>query len=566
MDRRLTALGAFIGSHSVLLSLALLAGGVALAATAVTQKSVTVDEYSVLPHGLAILKTGDFHLDPGIPPLASELSAAPLLLTSAQMDINEYRDAVTTWQLGQQFMRANANDYHRLFMYGRIAPLMFLLLTGILIWGFSRSLYGSGAALLSAAVVAALPNLLAHGALITPDIFVTAGFIGALWAFDALQCRPGWRAALALGIFVGVATLAKFTGLLLCVILPLVLLGLQMSEGAAATPESGRRKTWRGMASAAVVTLFIINAGYGFAGAFTPISEYRFDTPVFQSIQGFLPGPLPVPLPYRFVQSMDTQWAEEGYSAYLLGEFNETGFLHYYLVGLLVKTPTPVLLLALLALLSDRRIRRREVPMLVVAGLIFCFFSLSRHKNIGIRYVLFVEPILAIWIGRLAAKWSVPWQRSWLAWLTLASVTWLWVGSLVAWPNYLPYFNELSGGPSKGHRYLLDSNLDWGQDLMTLREYMRNEGIESVDLAYFGRVDPRVYGIPFKDYFGEGPPQQRYVAISANLLWGRNYFVNGTSEWSGRDAYAPFRRWQPKAVLGHTIYIFDMERLRPALP
>jgi hypothetical protein len=128
--------------------------------------------------------------------------------------------------------------------------------------------------------------------------------------------------------------------------------------------------------------------------------------------------------------------------------------------------------------------------------------------------------------------------------------------ALLAWPNYLAYFNWVSGGPSRGHKYLLDSNLDWGQDLISLRRYMEQEHIESVDLAYFGRVDPAIYGVRYQ-HLGLGSPQ-RYAAISANLLWGRMYYVNGTDYWPlDRDTFAPARRMRPKAVLGYSIYVYD---------
>ncbi len=561
LEPRPGALGDWIRTHSTWIAVLILVGGVALAASAVSRKSVTVDEFSVLPHGLGILKTGSFHLDPGIPPLASEFSAVPLLWSDVNFHSDHFTEAANTWMFGERFMRDNASNYHELFMHGRIVPLLFLLATGLLTYGFARSLYGREGGLLTAAVVAPLPSLLAHGGLITPDIFLTAGFVGVLWAFDGLLRRPGWKTGCLLGIALGVATLAKFTGLLLCVILPLLLLGLTIVAIWRPNPELSRRKAWLAMLLAGLVMVTVINLGYGFAGAFTRIGEYEFQTTPFRAIQQTLPATLPIPLPFRFVRSMDTQFGEGGYIAYLLGEFNQTGFWHYYIVGLLVKTPVPLLLLCLLALLRDARLSRREVPMLITAGLIFGFFSLTQHKNIGIRYVLFVEPIMAVWIGRSALDQGSEWRRFHLGWATVL-VLWLWGASILHWPNYLTYFNEVSGGPANGHKYLLDSNLDWGQDLIALREYMRKEGIDSIELAYFGRVDPAIYGIPYHSYFGDSAPPSRHVAISANLLWGRNYYVNGTSMWSERDAYKGFRTIQPRAVLGHTIYVFDMERLK----
>ena len=556
-----------------------------LACTAVAQKSVTVDEFQALPHGLAMLRNGDYHLDCGVPPLTKELAALPLLLTSARLDPAEAGGALSSWEIGGRFMKDNAADYQALFGYGRAVSLAFLLATCMLTYGLARSLYGPGGGLLAAVVAGFSPNLLAHGPLVTPDIYLAAGVIGSLWAFDRLLLRPGWGNALALGGTLGLACLSKFTGLLLVVLYPTVLMAFQAADAFRPPAESAARIRWRRVwlatALALVVVLIAINACYGLHGCLTPLGHYEFETRLFQSLQRLAPG-VPVPLPYFFVRGMDAQLAEQGYPAYLLGRFSPDGFFHYYLVGLLVKTPTPVLFLAALAFFGDRRLRRREVPLVVVAAAALLFFSLNRHKNIGMRYLLFLEPIWAVWIGRLALRpaWALPWGRSPLAWVTVLGCVALVASSARMWPDYLAYFNLVSGGPSRGHKYLLDSNLDWGQDLITLRKYMEREGIGAVDLAYFGRVDPSVYGItyttlglaeipqdgrPLPGGYGTNltpwgvAPLKRYAAVSANLLWGRMYVVNGTAFWPpDPDTYQVFRGLKPKAVLGYTIYVYDL--------
>jgi hypothetical protein len=563
IDRVLSAAAAFTGAHPGGIALALLLAGLVLAGTAAAQKSVTVDEFQFLPHGLALLKTGDFHLDVGVPPLSNELAALPLLLTSAKLDTSSFADCSSSWQCGRQFMEENAGRYHEYFLCGRSASLACWLLTCLFAYGLARSLYGGAGGLVTAAVVAFSPNLLAHGPLVTPDIYLTAALIGSLWAFDGMLRRPGWAAGSALGTALGAASLAKYTGLLLFAIFPLLVLGFQMAGRSrpAAEPASAlaRRRFWLSLGFALVLGVLVINLGYGFGGSLTALQDFRFTTRPFRLVQQLMPGWLPVPLPYPFVQGMDTQLAEGGYTAYLLGDFNQTGFRHYYLVGLLVKTPVPVLLLCALAFLVDRRVGRREVPMLVTAALICGFFSLTRHKNIGMRYVLFLEPLMAIWIGRVASApaWVQAGRQALLVWVTVASAACLLFLSLVMWPDYLAYFNWVSGGPANGHRYLLDSNLDWGQDLIALRRYLERQGIGTVDLAYFGRVDPQVYGIAYRNLDPDAPG--RYVAISANLLWGRMYFVNGTDYWPpDRDTYRSFRRRKPQALLGYSIYVFDL--------
>jgi hypothetical protein len=321
------------------------------------------------------------------------------------------------------------------------------------------------------------------------------------------------------------------------------------------------KRIWLALLAACVLAIIAINFAYLGSGSFAPLGGYDLASRQLQFFQRHLPGWLPVPLPRYFFLSIDAQWAEEGYTAYLLGQFNEQGFYAYYLVGLLVKTPLPALLLAALACVWGGPLRRREWLLIGAAAALFAFFSLARHKNIGMRYVLFLEPVMAIWIARLVAAgaWKTVARQRRILWATGVGFASLLAANVSIWPDYLAWFNWASGGPSHGHEYLLDSNLDWGQDLIALRRFQEREGIESLDLAYFGRVPPEVYGVNYRPLGAQ--PAGRYAAISANLLWGRMYIINGDPRYwpEDPDTFAEYRKLKPIAVLGHTIYVFDME-------
>jgi hypothetical protein len=549
---------------------------VALAGSAVIQASVTVDEYQALPHGLALLKTGDFRLATTTQPLSQYLPATPLLFSNAKLDRSRIAEAPSTWALGLQFMQENRDAYHRYFLLGRAVSVLVLFATCLLAYGFSRSLYGAVGGLMTAGVAGLSPSLLAHGPLVTPDIYLAAGVVGTLWAFDYLLRRPGWWSGVLLGLALGAACLAKLTGALLFVLLPTILIALHAShrwrKASASSVVVAKAEaqilsdvyrpwsTWAAMGLALLVGLLVIHLGFCCEGSFTRLDHYTLDAPLLQKVQEFLPGWLPVPLPYAFFKGADFQLTDTGYVPYLLGKFNPSGFYHYYLVGLLVKTPVPVLLLGLLAMFCGPGIRRRELGLVVCGTILLCLFSLARHKNIGLRYVLFLEPLMAVWIGRLAASpaWtSVRW-RPYVVGAAVVGSLCLVVSAAAAWPHYLAYFNFVSGGPARRPPVLLDSNLDWGQDLITLRRYMDREGILEVDLAYFGRVDPGIYGVRFRHLGFQ--PVGRYVAISSNTLWGRSYFINGTGIKPPPDAYKEFRNLKPVAVLGYTIYVYDMAR------
>ena len=128
-------------------------------------------------------------------------------------------------------------------------------------------------------------------------------------------------------------------------------------------------------------------------------------------------------------------------------------------------------------------------------------------------------------------------------------------------PHYLAYFNELVGGPGRGYRYMVDSNLDWGQDLKGLKKYMDRNGISKIRLSYFGSDSPSRYGIaydwlpsfvlPIPDNQAPDLSTKGWIAISATNLQGV-YLKN-------RDLFATFRSREPVAVIGYSIFVYKID-------
>ena len=182
--------------------------------------------------------------------------------------------------------------------------------------------------------------------------------------------------------------------------------------------------------------------------------------------------------------------------------------------------------------------------------------------NIGYRHVLPILPLLFIFVGQLARiEWRPIQKRAWVAGI---AVIWLLVGSLQTAPHYLTFFNELVGGPDRGYRVLLDSNLNWGQELIELRDYLVRENIASVKLSYLGTADPSAYGInyeplpsfPYHQWRADHIPEMLLnptngvYAISASNLQGLNL--------KSRELYAWFRERKPDAIVGHSIFVYKI--------
>jgi hypothetical protein len=526
-------------------ALGLAALSLALALTAVAQKSVTVDEFQALPTGLAVLQTGDFRYPRGTPPLSMLFPAVPAFLSGARIVPVEGISA--NLAVAQQFARDHAARFHELFWRGRVISSLFLLLALFFTYALAAWLYGERGGVLALFLVCLNPNMLAHGPLVTPDIYLTAFTMGCLFFLDRCLSRPSLPDALALGLMLGLAALSKLVGLLL---FPLAILALLFWK-------EGKGKRLLPAVVALGTALFVVHLGYFFQECFRPIRELEAHASAAGHALAFLPGWLPSPFPLQFLRAIDQQLSEPPYQAYLLGQLNYESFFSYYLVALLVKSPIPLLLLPLLAWAARPKMGAREWGMIAFFAFFLLFFSLARFKNIGVRYLLFLYPVMAVFSARLVAEGARKSPRR----LALGLCALLPLSAAFAWPSYLAYFNLPSGGPASGHRYLLDSNLDWGQDLTTLKDFMKEKGISGISLAHFGPVSPVLYGIDFEPLLG--PPRHRYVAISANFLWGRSYFMNGTPFYpESVEAYAPFRSLPPAAVLGHSLYVFDMEELK----
>jgi hypothetical protein len=198
---------------------------------------------------------------------------------------------------------------------------------------------------------------------------------------------------------------------------------------------------------------------------------------------------------------------------------------------------------------------------LLIPVLIFFAIAVWSRFNIGVRHILPVYPFLFVWLGGSVAticssrKW---WARS----VTLVLGIWLIASVLKIYPDYLAYFNEVAGGPKNGHRFLVDSNLDWGQDLKGLKRWMEGQGLEKIEFAYFGTVDPSLYGINAVPALGSNTlfwrggkdhsPTSPYIAISATYLAGLYL--------SDKDTYALFRGKNPVASIGHSILVYRRQQ------
>jgi 4-amino-4-deoxy-L-arabinose transferase-like glycosyltransferase len=430
------------------LAASLIAASLLLAFLALRRQDPTSDERLYFGVGRELLRGGRFLELAGLghPPLALYVNSLPLLVSG-------------------EAQPSAANPL--LLMLCRVTSLLAFgvpLLVAVFLW--ARDRHGPRAGLLALALGGFSPTLLAHAGLITTDLAVTSASFLALYLFWRAERQRG--NPLGWGIALGLALLAKGSAWLF--VAAIVVL-------AAIRRVSGDRVNRAGpVAAGLAVAVLVVNLGYGFSGLLDVAGKRELLDRVPDSLAGRAVARLATPfLPLPYLRSMATQLqlAVQGWPSYLLGEVSRTGWRHYYLVALAVKESVPflILLLVSLALAWRREELADDLALLIPVGLVLLAFSLG-HLQIGVRYVLPALPFLAVFACGLYRRVGTASRAAFVA-----LVAWHGITAVRACPHYIPYFNELVGGPANGYRYLGDSNLDWGQNDSEARAFAAAHGL-----------------------------------------------------------------------------------------
>jgi hypothetical protein len=555
----------------------LLVAFAALCAHGLRVDSPTVDEFAHLPAGYWTLETGRFELFPLNPPLIKVLSALPLLALDPAIDTASpvQNTGWFPWEFGTGFMERNRPIYDRIFFLARLPVVALGILLGLLAFFWARELYGDEAGLVALFFLAFCPSLIAHAHLATTDVGFAAFTVLALWTFSRFVHGPTPARLVICGVALGLAQLSKMSALLLYpIFILLAVITLARRERFSPLPLRGGGARGGGVAASlgALATIFLISllvldAGYLFQGVGGALGGYRFESKALRAVASVLPAGLPVPLPSSYLQGLDAlQLINDAgeFPEYLFGRWSREGSPAYYLISIVFKTPLPLLLAFLAAPFARRKdAPRGEIFLWLPALALLAWFSFFSSVHYGIRYVLPVLPLLIIWSARL-----VPWLRGQLpergrllrgAGAALLAIYPLSV--LLATPDTISYFNLLAGG--RGDEILLDSNLDWGQGLKRVRAYMDQEGIDEIGLAYFGHVDPALYGIRW--HFPD-PNRPGLVAVSGNFLHGYPYatYAEGRIMPVPPGAFAWIGRFPRVADLGGGIFVYRVEPVTAA--
>ena len=494
-----------------------------------------------------------FHVNP---PLVRAVAGFPIaMFCKPNYDWTGYSPRPqdrSEWRIGNAFIAANEPDDLRLYIFlARLACIPLILLGGYFGYRFASELYGQWSGFTFLILWTFSPLILGWGATICPDVHAASFGIIGLYSFWHWLKTPTWKKAIIAGMCLGLMPLTKITWI--------IAFPIWLFVWAFYMPFKQKRQ----LAAMMLFGIWTVNMGYFFEGSLRPLKDYQFisSTLTGQEItkgrtlavgnrfaDSWL-GYVPVPFPAEFVQGIDTQRIdfERGMDSYAHGIWSDRGWWWYYGYVLLLREPLGVWALIIVAMFltcfyrSARASWRDELTILIPLLLAFAFISSQEGLSINPRYVVLILPLLYILASKVASFPSITCRL-----LSAVFLIWVVFSSLSFYPYSMSYFNELSGKPTNYPKYLLGSNIDWGQDAYTLRAWtVKHSEAKPLYISYSSPIPLEKLSIE-----GDGTVPSEltpgWMVVGVNELFAKN----GTLTW--------LKEHEPVDMAGYSIWIYHI--------
>jgi len=604
-----------ISHYIALILLATMAG---FMVTTIDDDVVTTDEAPHITAGYTYLKFQNFRINPEHPPLIKDIAAFPLLFQD--LNFPEDHPAWTTntndqWALAPAFLFESGNSPDHIIWWGRIGPMLLTLLFGALLYIWGRKLFGATAGLFALALFTLSPTFLAHGRLVTTDVAAAFAFFISIWAYLWFLKHQTKRNFFILAAILAVGQLLKFSLVLFwpyAVVITLLWVIFKDRPLSLVSWHFAKRLVRYGALFVAIglTTLAFIYPVYQFH-----VANYAPERQI-QDIENILTGERNALVRNALVWGADKPVLQAyseyflgismvylrvggGNTAYFLGDVTNNAWKQYFPIVFALKVPAALLAFIVLAFFIYQKEAWRKFRInhlnkswgriisdyfTEVAFLIFILFywglSIMGNLNIGVRHIIPTLPFMYLLIAGAMYRWTqtqlytsgtnplmfmgtmlLSLLKKWAkVFIIVLLLIWYMASSISVFPHFLAYFNEFAGGPSGGHRYVVDSNLDWGQDLGRLADYVYENDIEKIKLYYFGGSKPEFYlGNRYEPYWPDLGPTTGWLAISATLLKeGQAKAVRG---YTGSTTHFMWlTKYEPVAVIGHSIFVFHIPK------
>jgi len=442
---------------------------------------------------------------------------------------------------GKVFVYDGLNDGDAMMFAGRLAQIAVTLLTGAVIFFWTRrATKQDGAALMALALWVFNPAALAHGHLTDTDIGSAFGMTLAIYLWARFLEQPNVRTAALSGAATGLALMLKFTAVILG---PIFVVTLAVSWKRFRPAIQSWWKWGAIFLLAGWIVIMIV-----FFGRWAPAPRLSETEAAIFGIPKWFKMFRPFLIPPGFFKGIAQilGHAKDGHDAYLLGEWSHEGWWYYFPLVFVLKCPVSLVVLIVGGLVvfikRARSTGALEQTAWLGAGL-YLLSAMTSHVNIGIRHLLPIFPLLSVGVGCALAKLS---NRKLViaAWVLLA---WQAVIVVLAYPLYLQFFTEAVGGAREGYKYLVDSNYDWGQDAKRLKKFLEEQRISHIYLDYFGTQ----FSIEHLKI-----PNTRVSAETAKQI------QHGTLVVSVSQLMRPEWAWlrasrQPSARVAYTLFVYE---------
>ncbi len=564
----------------------------------------TVDETAHLGSGLAHWRTGNMRPYCVNPPLPRMIATLPTWAAEPHLaiTIDESPGARSEWQMAIALARDNPNRYVALMRQARLANLVWAMLAIAVLWRWSAELYGPWGRLIVVSLWCFDPTVLAFSGTVVPDQPAAASGLLACYVFWRYLRAPGWYSSWMAGLGLGLALSTKTTWLVLFLVWPFLITlgkwrplttaGVKNPRIPALSPEAWERENelrprFAHLFLTAAAGWLVLCTVYGFDKFGRPLGRFEFVSHALAGPDAHpgdpsarpIPGNrfrdtalanVPVPLPADLIVGIDIQKYdfERNVYSYLNSEWRQRGWWYYYLYAMALKLAVPAIFLLLggmfWCLFAPRSADRLDgwaflLPAVAVLTLVSSQTGLNHHM----RYVLPAFPLLFLSAGRLA---DLAARQKWLRVIVAGALICCASAAASVAPHFMSYFNPLGGGPDNGWRHLVDSNIDWGQDLLYLKKWIdEHPEARPIGVKYFNTVQPNNLGLEVEQVPTE--PRPGYYAVSVNYLAGST-FPSGARPRAGMPGpYAYFQHFTPIARAGYSIYIYritpdDADRVR----
>lgn len=547
--------------------------------------SGTVDEVAHIPSGYAYDKYFDFRLNPEHPPLAKALAGLPLALNNS---LNGLKDdwswnGLNQWDAGWHFIYEAGNDPATIFTWSRLPMMLLMIGLGLFLFKWTRELFGRKVAILTLVLFAFYPDIIAHGRLVTTDIAAAFGYLVAIYYFDKSLTERSWKYTIFAGLAFGLAQLLKFSAFLLYgIFLILIIVHAAVQKNSAGFWKNfwANFKIYFWLSVISLIFVWIIYIPFVWN---TPadiehkviemnltsdpktlglrnLLHYLEDNVVLRALGHYLLG---VMLVFARVAG--------GNATFALGHLSDKSISWYFPFAWLVKTPLTIIVLYLFSVILAIKtaIKKEKIWLLFLIFtpiIIYWAFTLKGSLNIGIRHLIptipFVLLAIAFWLNRIINIKKIKWQYYGVILLIIFQI----ISTLSYYPSYIAYFNELVPRGER-YKYLTDSSLDWGQDLLRLKKYIDDNNIKNIKIDYFGGSVPAYYipsGAKWHSSYG---PATGWLAVSATYYQSSKLYGPIEGKWS----YDWLDDYQPKAEIGGSILVFyitpeDIAENPPASP